>query len=84
MVTHNFENFTREQFLQCERNRRRLKKLLDVPKGFVLHHRDPELRRKDIDRYIEWRPGDVIIISKAEHNRIHLSKNTGRGYTQEN
>ena len=58
--------------------------------GFVLHHKDPDLIVKDIDRYNEWRPEDLVVMTRAEHTKLHhtgISKkawNKGkRGYMSE-
>lgn len=43
--------------------------------GLVLHHKDPDLIVKDIDRYNEWRPEDLVVLTREEHAAIH---HTGR------
>ena len=40
-------------------------------KGYVLHHKDVELKKKDIDRYNQWNVEDLVMIERTEHNRIH-------------
>lgn len=47
------------------------RKLLNVPDGYVLHHVDETLRFNDVERYIEWRPEDVVVMSMSDHNRLH-------------
>ena len=43
--------------------------------GLVLHHKDPDLMVNDIDRYNEWRPEDLVVLTRQEHAAIH---HTGR------
>ena len=42
--------------------------------GYVLHHKDPELRHKDIDRYLEWRPEDLVMMTKSDHTKLHMTE----------
>lgn len=39
--------------------------------GLVLHHKDPDLMVNDIDRYNEWRPEDLVVLTRQEHAAIH-------------
>lgn len=39
--------------------------------NMVLHHVDQTLRKRDPERYLEWRPEDLVAIEKGEHTRIH-------------
>lgn len=39
--------------------------------GLVLHHKDPDLIVKDIERYNEWRPEDLIVLTREEHAALH-------------
>lgn len=39
--------------------------------GLVLHHKDPNLIVNDIDRYNEWRPEDLIVLTREEHAALH-------------
>lgn len=45
--------------------------------GFVLHHKDPELRDNDPERYYEWRVADLELMTRSEHTRFHRT-----GYTR--
>ena len=45
----------------------------NLPKGWVLHHIDPTLQHRDIERYIRWYPEDLQPMSKSEHKRLHNS-----------
>lgn len=62
-----------EQSKISRKNNNELRKKLGI-KGkhnLVLHHTDPTLKYKDIDRYIQWREEDVVVLTIAEHNTIH-------------
>lgn len=39
--------------------------------GLVLHHKDPDLIVKDIERYNEWRPEDLVVLTREQHAAIH-------------
>ena len=65
------EFLTKEQLKISRHNRLKTRKVLNVPKGYDLHHRDESLRHTDIERYILWLPEDLEIISHAEHARLH-------------
>lgn len=39
--------------------------------GYVLHHKDSSLKYKDPKRYHEWRPDDLIPMTRSEHMKIH-------------
>lgn len=38
---------------------------------FVLHHVDPTLKKRDPERYKQWNPEDLCIMSRAEHASLH-------------
>lgn len=40
-------------------------------KGYVLHHVDTTLKKNDIERYILWRIEDLVMLTKAEHIKVH-------------
>lgn len=43
-----------------------------IPKpGYVLHHKDPSLRHTDITRYEQWNPDDLVMMTRAEHTKLH-------------
>ena len=48
--------------------------------SMVLHHVDDTLMHNDIDRYLEWRPEDLVAIPNSEHSRIH---NLGKTVSEE-
>lgn len=39
--------------------------------GNVLHHLDVTMKHTNIDRYIQWHPFDLVVISNIEHQKIH-------------
>lgn len=39
--------------------------------GYVLHHKDETLRHENPDRYNEWNPEDLVMITSSEHTRLH-------------
>ena len=43
----------------------------NLQKGWVLHHKDENLKYTDIDRYIEWRPDDLLPMTKHDHMHLH-------------
>ena len=42
----------------------------------VLHHIDPTLKTKDPERYREWRIDDLVVMTNAEHTRLHSKGKT--------
>jgi len=42
--------------------------------GYVLHHKDPTLKYRDPERYDEWRPEDLVMMSNSEHSRLHYTE----------
>lgn len=43
--------------------------------GFVLHHKDPSWKIEDPIRYAEWRHDDLVMMTKAEHCKLHSNLN---------
>lgn len=39
----------------------------------VLHHVDTTLRHTNIERYEEWNPEDLIVMTRSEHMLLHQS-----------
>ena len=39
--------------------------------GYVLHHKDDTLRVKDPKRYARWIPEDLVMLTRAEHTKLH-------------
>lgn len=72
-----------EEYLESCRNNRKAWKFFNPngssknnyqKKGYVLHHIDEELVQKDLKRYIQWNPEDLIMLTKSEHSKIHNKK----------
>lgn len=40
---------------------------------YVLHHVDPDLKYNNVERYIEWNPEDLVVMTRSEHTRFHHS-----------
>ena len=47
------------------------KELGEFEDGMVLHHIDFTLFYFDPDRYVEWKPEDLLPISNLDHLRLH-------------
>ena len=64
---------TNEQANISRRNKTKLRKELGIlgDNNLVLHHKDPSWLYEDIERYIQWNPEDVEVMSRSEHNRLH-------------
>ena len=75
-IMKDFDDLTKEELLLSGRNYRKTKKFFNLKKGYVLHHVDETLRHNDAERYIEWRPEDLIVMTNEEHARLHF-ENSG-------
>ena len=42
----------------------------DDTKNYHMHHKDESLKHTDIDRYIEWRIEDLIVLNHKEHTSV--------------
>lgn len=71
MGWNSIKGLTPEQNKISRQNYEKTRKLLNVPKGYVLHHKDKDLRHNNVDRYIQWLPEDLEVISKSEHSHRH-------------
>ena len=38
---------------------------------YVLHHKDPNLKYTDYERYCEWRIEDLEVMTYSEHSKMH-------------
>jgi len=38
---------------------------------WVLHHKDPSLRKNDPERYKQWRIEDLQPMTRADHTQLH-------------
>ena len=45
-------------------------------KNLILHHIDMSLRHNDIERYIQWNPEDLIVMTNSEHTKYHAQFRT--------
>ena len=64
---------TKEQARISRRNRQKAREYFGIvgQPNKVLHHKDPTLRRNNIERYILWLPEDLIVLDKSDHSKIH-------------
>ena len=69
-----YDSLTKEQRKIYNHCRHSALKYFNVQKGYVLHHKDNTLMLTDINRYIEWRPEDLVVMTLSEHSKLH---NTG-------
>lgn len=69
-----YDSLTKEQRKIYNHCRHSALKYFNVQKGYVLHHKDDTLMLTDINRYIEWRPEDLVVMTLSEHSKLH---NTG-------
>lgn len=71
-----YSQLTKEQRKIYNHNYKKAKEHFNLQKGYVLHHKDDSWQHEDIERYIEWRPEDLEVLTKEEHNSIHKKGNT--------
>ena len=43
----------------------------NLKKGWVLHHKDEKLKHNNLERYLEWRPEDLVPMTRQEHLKYH-------------
>ena len=48
------------------------KELGEFEDGMVLHHIDFTMIYFDLDRYVEWKPEDLLPMTKSQHVKLHL------------
>lgn len=41
------------------------------PYEYDLHHKDPNMKYQDIERYILWLPEDLEVMTHEEHAKLH-------------
>lgn len=68
-------NLTKEQYKEYIRCYKIAREYFNLPKGWVLHHKDITLKSVDYKRYCEWRIDDLIPMSKSEHVSLHNKLN---------
>lgn len=39
--------------------------------GECLHHIDTSWLHNDIERYIQWNPEDLLLLTKSQHSKLH-------------
>lgn len=66
---------TKEQITINNENHKKAMEHFGLKHGdlLVLHHIDLELRHNDIDRYIQWNPEDLVVMTASEHTAFHRS-----------
>ena len=69
-----YDSLTKEQRKIYNHCRHSALKYFNVQKGYVLHHRDITMRETNLERYIQWLPEDLVVMSLSEHSKLH---NTG-------
>lgn len=47
---------------------------------YVLHHKDKTLKYTDPERYAEWRIEDLEVMTREEHNKVHIDDNDNFKY----
>ena len=62
---------TKEQMKISKANHKKAAEFFKLQKGWVLHHIDPDWRHNDIERYILWDPFDLVMMTRADHQRLH-------------
>lgn len=63
---------TKEQRKISARNHYKAAKHFNLQKGQVLHHVDDSLFYTDIERYMEWRIEDLVVMTKSDHISFHM------------
>ena len=61
------------------KNYYKARKYFNLQKGWVLHHKDETLRHNNLERYLEWRPEDLVPMKREEHLAYH-SKGERNGF----
>ena len=64
---------TKEQKYKNYKNHKKAREYFGIEgeKNLVLHHIDWTLRHNNIERYIEWNPEDLVVMTKSEHRKLH-------------
>ena len=52
-------------------NRKAAAEYYNLPKGWILHHKDITMKENDVDRYIQWRPEDLVPMTRSQHRSLH-------------
>lgn len=64
---------TKEQVRISRANRAKARKYFGLSDNddFDLHHVDTKMKQTNIERYIQWNPEDLIVLTHGEHTRLH-------------
>lgn len=46
---------------------------------YDLHHKDMTLRHNDVERYSKWLIRDVVLLTRADHMRLHMTVRIKKG-----
>lgn len=73
---------TQEQRKISDINQNKARQYFKISGDFnlVLHHIDPSWKENDIERYIQWNPDDLVVMTRSEHAKLHM---TGKKFTEE-
>lgn len=69
----NTNNMTPQQYTIHRNNNRLARQYFGIENNLnmVLHHKDENLLYTDIERYIQWNPEDLIVMTTEEHTKLH-------------
>lgn len=73
---------TKEQSYISYHNHKIAKKHFNLPKGWVLHHINPDWKKNDVERYIQWNIDDLQPMTRGDHQRLHMALAVERGDTK--
>ena len=62
---------TKEQRRIYRINRKAAADYYNLKKGWVVHHKDINMKENDIDRYIQWNVEDLVPMTRAQHRALH-------------
>lgn len=69
---------TKEQRKISKENRKKAAEYFGIDKAgkyeYDLHHINPDWKENDIERYIQWNPEDLVVLTHAEHARLHNTR----------
>lgn len=69
---------TEEQKKISKKNNKKARKYFGL-KGYeyVLHHINTDWKHNDVERYIQWNIEDLVVMTRAEHQKLHASTANG-------
>ena len=68
---HYEKSLTPEENKISRQNWNKAREELNVEPGQIMHHVLPCLREYNIKRYIEWDARDLVVMSRADHIKLH-------------